>query len=56
MKASYPEKLGVLNAVSLEDRFEKAFPLLERQIAGLRAIRDNQTTREQGSRRKGKVE
>ena len=32
VRASYREKLGVLNAVELEDRFEKALPLLTRNM------------------------
>ena len=35
MRASSEEKREVLDSVSLEERFEKAFPLLERQIEGL---------------------
>ena len=38
MKATYSEKLEVLNAVSLEDRFDKAKPLLIRQINGLKVM------------------
>jgi len=32
VKTSYVEKLDILNSISLKDRFEKAFPLLERQL------------------------
>jgi ATP-dependent Lon protease len=42
MKASYPERLDILQAVSLEERFEKAFPLLQRQIDGLKLVQERQ--------------
>jgi ATP-dependent Lon protease len=47
VKASYPERLDILNAVSLEERFEKAFPLLLRQIDGLRLVQERQKNRVQ---------
>jgi len=34
VKTSYLEKLDILNAISLKERLEKAFPLLERQLEG----------------------
>lgn len=40
VKASYPERLDILNAVSLEERFEKALPLLQRQIEGLKLVQE----------------
>jgi len=54
VRASYREKLGVLNAVELEERFEKALPLLTRQIAGLRAVRDNQATSQRNKKKQKK--
>jgi len=36
VRASFGEKLDILNSLTLEERFEKAFPLLERQIEGLK--------------------
>jgi ATP-dependent Lon protease len=42
VKASYPERLDILQAVSLEERFEKAFPLLQRQIDGLKLVQERQ--------------
>ena len=39
VKASYGERLDILNSISIEERFEKAFPLLERQIEGLKLTR-----------------
>ena len=39
VKASYGERLDILNCVSVEERFEKAFPLLERQIEALKITR-----------------
>jgi ATP-dependent Lon protease len=42
LKASYPERLDILQAVSLEERFEKAFPLLQRQIDGLKLVQERQ--------------
>ena len=47
VKASYPERLDILEAVSLEERFEKAFPLLQRQIDGLRLTQERQKYRAQ---------
>ena len=41
VRASYGEKLDILNSLTLEERFEKAFPLLERQIEGLKIARYN---------------
>merc|ERR1711962_460414 len=32
VKTSYDEKLDILNSLSLKERFEKTFPLLERQL------------------------
>jgi ATP-dependent Lon protease len=32
VKASYAEKIQVLDAVDLEERFKRALPLLSRQI------------------------
>ena len=42
VNASFKEKVEVLNAVKLQDRFSKAFPLLLRQIEGLQSLRNNQ--------------
>jgi len=52
VKASYGERLDILNSVSLEERFEKAFPLLERQIEGLKITRDKALNREEGRKKK----
>lgn len=38
VKASYTEKIQVLDAVDLQDRFKKALPLLMRQIEGLNLL------------------
>ncbi|XP_060574708.1 lon protease homolog 2, peroxisomal-like [Ruditapes philippinarum] len=38
VKASYTEKIQVLDAVDLLDRFKKALPLLMRQIEGLKLL------------------
>ncbi|XP_041455193.1 lon protease homolog 2, peroxisomal-like [Lytechinus variegatus] len=38
VQASYNEKLEVLDAVDLEERFQKTLPLLARQIEGLRLL------------------
>jgi ATP-dependent Lon protease len=40
VKASYPERLAILHSVSLEERFDKALPLLQRQIDGLKLVQD----------------
>ncbi|XP_046360364.2 lon protease homolog 2, peroxisomal-like [Haliotis rufescens] len=48
VKASYTEKIQVLDAVDLTDRFKKALPLLMRQIEGLKLL--------QRARKDGKVE
>ncbi|ESO82781.1 hypothetical protein LOTGIDRAFT_109034 [Lottia gigantea] len=48
VKASYTEKLQVLDAIDLTDRFNKALPLLVRQIEGLKLL--------QKARKDGKVE
>lgn len=39
VKASYAEKIQVLDAVDLTERFKKALPLLMRQIEGLKLLR-----------------
>lgn len=40
VKASYDEKLEVLDAIDIEERFQKALPLLLRQLEGLRLLKD----------------
>ena len=55
VKASYPERLDILNSVSLEERFEKAFPLLQRQIDGLKLVQEKQKGREQVTGTKSKA-
>ena len=45
VNASFKEKVEVLNAVKLQDRFSKAFPLLLRQIEGLQSLRNSQEKR-----------
>ncbi|XP_071824605.1 lon protease homolog 2, peroxisomal-like [Apostichopus japonicus] len=40
VKASYDEKLQVLDAVDIEERFQKALPLLLRQLEGLRLLKE----------------
>lgn len=42
VNANYDEKIGVLNAVQLKDRFSKALPLLLRQIEGLKLLREKE--------------
>lgn len=44
VRTSYNERVEVLNAVSLEERFRKALPLLERQIEGLRILQKPKMT------------
>nr|KAG5707875.1 hypothetical protein BaRGS_031606 [Batillaria attramentaria] len=39
VKASYAEKIQVLDAIDLTERFKKALPLLMRQIEGLKLLR-----------------
>ncbi|XP_076449763.1 lon protease homolog 2, peroxisomal-like [Babylonia areolata] len=39
VKASYAEKLQVLDAIDLTERFKKALPLLMRQIEGLKLLK-----------------
>ncbi|XP_035666505.1 lon protease homolog 2, peroxisomal-like [Branchiostoma floridae] len=51
VKASYKEKLQVLDAVDLRERFEKTLPLLIRQIEGLRLL---QNSKEQGNKKNKK--
>ncbi|XP_041376039.1 lon protease homolog 2, peroxisomal-like [Gigantopelta aegis] len=48
VKASYTEKIQVLDAVDLSERFKKALPLLMRQIEGLKLL--------QRAKKDGKVE
>ncbi|KAK6186413.1 hypothetical protein SNE40_008453 [Patella caerulea] len=48
VKSSYNEKLQVLDAIDLTERFNKALPLLMRQIEGLKLL--------QKARKDGKVE
>ncbi|CAL1532329.1 unnamed protein product [Lymnaea stagnalis] len=48
VKASVSEKIQVLDAVDLADRFKKALPLLMRQIEGLKLLKK--------ARKEGKVE
>lgn len=38
IKASYAEKLEILDAIDLSERFKKTLPLLERQIDGLQLL------------------
>ena len=40
VNASFKEKVDVLNAVDLKERFVKALPLLIRQIEGLEMLQD----------------
>jgi len=54
VKASYGERLDILNSLTIEERFEKAFPLLERQIEGLKIKRENALKRKDGKRVKEK--
>jgi len=51
VKASYGERLDILNSISIEERFEKAFPLLERQIEGLKLTREKTLKRKDGMRK-----
>ena len=39
VRAFFREKFDILNILTLEERFETAFPLLERQIKGLKIAR-----------------
>ncbi|BFZ13298.1 hypothetical protein BsWGS_16337 [Bradybaena similaris] len=48
VKASFSEKIQVLDAVDLAERFKKALPLLVRQIEGLKLLKK--------ARKEGKVE
>jgi len=52
VKASYGERLDILNSISIEERFEKAFPLLERQIEGLKITRNKIPTKKKGRKKK----
>merc|ERR1719495_1067405 len=52
VKASYGERLDILNSLTIEERFEKAFPLLERQIEGLKITREKALKRKDGKRKK----
>ena len=52
VNASFNEKLEILNAIDLKDRFSKALPLLLRQIEGLKMLQEKQ---EQESRDVKKV-
>ena len=52
VNASFNEKLEILNAINLKDRFSKALPLLLRQIEGLKMLQEKQ---EQESRDVKKV-
>ena len=51
VNASFKEKVEVLNAVKLHDRFTKALPLLLRQIEGLQTLRNNQEKRLQSKKK-----
>lgn len=51
VNASFKEKVEVLNAVKLHDRFTKALPLLLRQIEGLQTLRNSQEKRLQPSKK-----
>ena len=51
VNASFKEKVEVLNAVKLHDRFTKALPLLSRQIEGLQTLRNSQEKRLQPSKK-----
>jgi len=52
VKASYGERLDILNSISIEERFEKAFPLLERQIEGLKITRNKIPKKREGRKKK----
>lgn len=61
VKASYSEKIQVLDAVDLTERFKKALPLLMRQIEGLRLLQKAKkdrfeiVTRKEGDTRPSKM-
>jgi len=55
VKASYGERLDILNSLSIEERFEKAFPLLERQIEGLKITRNKLPKKKEGRKKKKEV-
>ncbi|XP_056008966.1 lon protease homolog 2, peroxisomal-like [Ostrea edulis] len=61
VKASYSEKIQVLDAVDLTERFKKALPLLMRQIEGLRLLQKARkdryqiVTRKEGDSRPGRM-
>lgn len=61
VKASYSEKIQVLDAVDLTERFKKALPLLMRQIEGLRLLQKAKkdrfeiVTRKEGNTRPSKM-
>ena len=42
VNATFNEKLDILNAVDLKIRFEKALPLLLRQIEGVKLLQEKQ--------------
>ncbi len=42
VNASFKEKMDVLNAVDLKQRFELALPLLKRQIEGMKLLQEKQ--------------
>ncbi|KAK3086517.1 hypothetical protein FSP39_019511 [Pinctada imbricata] len=61
VKASYSEKIQVLDAVDLTERFKKALPLLMRQIEGLKLLQKARkdryeiVTRKEGGNRPAKM-
>jgi len=52
VKASYAEKLQVLDALDLSERFKKTLPLLMRQIEGLKLLQKSRSANMQIVRRK----
>ncbi|XP_078688340.1 lon protease homolog 2, peroxisomal-like [Branchiostoma floridae x Branchiostoma belcheri] len=52
VKATFKEKLQVLDAVDLRERFEKTLPLLLRQIEGLRLL---QNSKQQGNKKNREI-
>ncbi|OWF34794.1 lon protease homolog 2, peroxisomal-like [Mizuhopecten yessoensis] len=61
VKASYSEKIQVLDAIDLTERFKKALPLLMRQIEGLKLLQKTRKdkfeiiTKKEGSNRPGNM-
>ena len=51
VRASYEEKLEILTSLRLEERFDKALTLLDRQIKALKAIQQKERSKEQNRSR-----